>query len=555
MDQQTAERTLEAATTAFNQGRPQDAASLLQTALKQNPRNKTLLQALAEVLRLSGKRREAFAVYNQLIALGDVSADVWNHIGEALVTAREYAQAIGVFRESLAVEDTAGARHNLGQALFKLGEIDEAMEHLEIAARVSGSALSWTALATMVPGAPGVPEEGILTLRREFADWLAASELAGEIQTPAARPLGPDDMIRVGYTSSWFTGANYMKPVWALINNHDRTRFQVNLFSDDPADAELVGYEPAATDRIHATGELDNTQLGQLIAEQEIDVLIDLNAYSTPRRLGLFTAPPAPVTMAWFNMYATSGLPGFHYLIGDEQVVKPDDERHYSETVLRLPMSYLTFITAHRTPPVVDPPSLANGYITFGSLIAQYKMTGHVIETWSEILNGAPSARLFLANRAMDQAENKRWVTERFTANGVAADRIEFSGAAPHYEYLQNYDRMDFALDAFPYNGGTTTMEAIWQGVPMLTFDGDRWASRTSQTLLRRTHLGDFCTDTREEMVQNAIDMANDPGTANMLKEIRHNARSKLVTAPVCDAPALARAMEDLYVEALAKVA
>ena len=550
MEQTAGQDVFAAATKAMQDGDPQTAAGILNAALQLDPENRGLMMGLAQILRAAKQHKAAFAVYNRVLALGDVTAEIWNTIGEALVARREYAQAIGTFRESLSVEDTDEARHNLGQALFKLGEMDEAVKHLKIAARNSGQPVSWTALASVIPGAPSIDQAEILSLRREFAEWLATSPLGGTVQPVQKRYVAPGARWRIGYVSSWFTGANYMKPVWALVNNHDRDRFQIHLFSDDPVDAELVGYQPQADDQIHATADLDNSQLADLIAQQGIDILIDLNAYSTPRRLGLFTAPPAPVTMAWFNMYATSGLPGFHYIVGDAEVAKPEDDVFYSEKILRLPMSYLTFITAHRTPPVVDPPSLSNGFVTFGSLIAQYKMTGDVIAAWCEILNGAPTARLYLANRALDPVENRNWLIERFKAHGIDPDRIDFAGSAPHYEYLRNYDAMDFALDAFPYNGGTTTMEAIWQGVPMLTFDGDRWASRTSQTLLRRTHLGDFVADSREDMIARAIEMANDPNTPAMLKEIRHGARARLENAPVCDAPALAKAMETLLVDA-----
>ena len=346
MDDRRAEDPLEGASAAMADGEPGRAAEILQAALRTAPDNRAWLEALARALRAMGRRKESFAVYNRLIALGDVSAETWNAIGEALVSAREYAQAIGFFRESLSVADNAPARHNLGQALFKMGDLDEAVSHLEPVARATGEAVSWTALATAIPGAPGTSEDGILAIRRDFAAWLAESPLASRATPPRLRTRAPGESIRVGYVSSWFTGANYMKPVWALINNHDRSRFEVHLLSDSPPDAELVGYEPQPGDTLHATGSLDNTGLAGLIAAIGIDVLIDLNAYSTPPRLGLFVTPPAPVTAAWFNMYATSGLPGFHYIIGDDEVAKPGEDDAYSERVLRLPMSYLTFITA-----------------------------------------------------------------------------------------------------------------------------------------------------------------------------------------------------------------
>lgn len=536
---------LELAASLASAGRHDEAAALIERGLQRHPDDRELLEAQAEIHFARGRVKDALTVYNRLITLGNVGAQTWFAIGQALIRVNEFAQAIGAFRQSLALAESGHARHHLGQVLFQLGDIDGALEHLEIAARDSDLLASWLAMATISPGAPSASQDAVLQIRRQFASRLAASDLAAQPRQVIARKRGAGETLKIGYVSSWFASSNYMKPVWALINNHDRSRFEIHLFSDCPAGTKLEGYDARADDKLHLTGDLDNTALADLIAKTGIDVLIDLNGYSTAARLGLFTEPPAPVCAAWFNMYATSGLPGYHYIIGDDEVIHPRDERHFSERACRLSTSYLTFTTPHRTPPVVEPPCLSNGYITFGSLIAQYKMTPQVIRSWAAMLNGAPNSKLFLANRALDSMENRRWLAERFAALGVEGERLQFGGGAPHFQYLQYYDRIDFALDAFPYNGGTTTMEAIWQGVPVLTFDGDRWASRTSQTLLRRTHLGDFVYASSEAMIEAAIRMARDPETPANLQRLRRSMRHELRRAPVCDARSLARAMED----------
>lgn len=536
---------LDMATSLRSDGRHHEARLILERGLQRHPDNRELLEGLAGTVLACGRVKDALIVYNRLIALGDVGAQTWFAIGQALIRVNEFAQAAGAFRQSLAVAESGQARHHLGQVLFQLGDIDGALEHLEIAARESDLLASWLALATISPGAPSASQESVLRIRRQFASRLAASDLAVEPRQVIARRRGAGERLRIGYVSSWFASSNYMKPVWALVNDHDRSRFEIHLFSDSPAGTELEGYDGHADDRLHLTGDFDNTVLANLIAETGIDVLVDLNAFSTPARLGLFTSPPAPVCAAWFNMYATSGLPGYHYIIGDDEVIRPEDERHFSERVCRLSTSYLTFTTPHRTPPVVDPPCLSNGYITFGSLIAQYKMTPQVIRSWAAMLNGAPNSKLLLANRALDSMENRHWLEDRFKTYGVEGERLQFCGGAPHYQYLQNYDRIDIALDAFPYNGGTTTMEAIWQGVPVLTFDGDRWASRTSKTLLCRTHLADYVYGSPEAMIEAAIQLSRDSETPEKLKRLRHAMRHHLERAPVCDARSLARAMED----------
>ena len=338
-----------------------------------------------------------------------------------------------------------------------------------------------------------------------------------------------------------------MKPVWALINRHDRTCFAVHLFSDSPVQASLDGYVAHPEDQVHAIAELGNEQLAELIRDRQIDILVDLNAYSHPDRLALFVRRPAPVTAAWFNMYATSGLPGIDYVIGDPEVVRPEEDASYSEKVIRLPVSYLTFEVAYPVPPVAAPPCLERGHLTFGSLVSQYKITPQVLDAWAEILRRATDACLLLANSALKSVHNREYVTEQFQRRSVARERLTLRGPADHFAFLRHYDDIDLALDSFPYNGGTTTTEAIWQGVPVLTFDGDRWASRTSQSILRHAHLGQFVAKSVQTYVEMAVNWARDTATPGRLKDMRTTMRPNLQSSPVCDADALTREMEAAY--------
>jgi predicted O-linked N-acetylglucosamine transferase (SPINDLY family) len=219
--------------------------------------------------------------------------------------------------------------------------------------------------------------------------------------------------------------------------------------------------------------------------------------------------------------------------------------------VARLPVSYLTFEVTHEAPPVAEPPCLANRFLTFGSLVTQYKVTPAVIDAWSAILRGSPGSRLILSNRTLDSKQNAEWLRQRFAERELDASRLTILPPASHLEFLRYYDQIDLALDPFPYNGGTTTMEAIWQGVPVLSFDGDRWASRTSQTILRRTHLAEFVAPNAEAMIDTAITLATDPATPVRLATLRRAMRDRLSASSACDGAALARAMEALYLRLL----
>ena len=232
----------------------------------------------------------------------------------------------------------------------------------------------------------------------------------------------------------------------------------------------------------HAGAPLTHAEVCERMRRAGIDVLVDLNAYSRPARLPLLAMRPTPVIAAWFNMYGTSAMDGVDYIIGDEIVAPPDEDRHYTETVIRLPLSYLTFVVDYPIPEVQPPPCLENGFLTFGSLASQYKLTPPVLDCWAEILKNT-DARLLLRNAALAQESNRQYVLEQFERRGTDPRRIQLDGPAEHFEFLKTYDRIDIALDTFPYNGGTTTMEALCQGVPVLTFAGDRWVARTSTCL------------------------------------------------------------------------
>lgn len=524
---------------------PLSGLALLEQTARARPDDPATLEALADARFAAGKVLPAFEAWNRRIDLGNVSAAVWVKVATAMERQDEYVQALRCYEQALALEDAPETRHRMGRSLFKLGLVDEAITQHRIAAEASDNLAAWLAVATLVPGAPSATPADILAARQAFAAKLATSPVANRMTcTPAQHHSR--DRLRIGYVSSWFDKANYMRPVWALVNNHDRTMVDVHLFTDGKPGSQMPGYEPHPDDHVHHTGQMDNTALGQHICETGLDVLIDLNAFSTAERLGVFTQAPAPVVLGWFNHFGPSGLSGFHGLVGDAAAVKSGEDSHYTETLHRLPQSYLTFTVGHRAPPVAEPPCLTNGFVTFGSLCVQYKLTPQVLDSWAEILRGAPDSRLLLANRALDSGENRDWLAARFAERGIPARRLTLRGGAPHYDYLQNYDAMDIALDAFPYNGGTTTTEALWQGVPVLTFDGDRWASRTSASLIAQTHLSEFIAPSRAAMVALAIDLGTDPGTPHRLKTLRHGMRPHLERSPVCDAPGLARAMERL---------
>jgi predicted O-linked N-acetylglucosamine transferase (SPINDLY family) len=340
-----------------------------------------------------------------------------------------------------------------------------------------------------------------------------------------------------------------MKPVWGLLDHHDRDRFEVHIFSNGPEPDPQHGYRKDPRDRFDDVNGLSNAQLARLIEERAIDILVDLNSFSFTARLPLFALRPAPVQVAWFALFATSGTTCFDALVGDAHVAPPEEEVFYTEVVVRVPGSYLTFQVPYTVPEVVPPPCRQRRHLTFGCLAPQYKITTEVVETFARIVRESPGTRLVLKNSVIGQSSGREFVRGLFEQFAIPAESLVLDGPDEHFTFLERYNDIDVALDTFPYNGATTTMEAIWQGVPVLTFAGDRWVARTSASLLREAGLSEFVASDREGFIAQAIALAHDPDTPERLDTLRRTMRDRLRAAPICDVAGFTRNMEAIFLQ------
>ena len=320
-------------------------------------------------------------------------------------------------------------------------------------------AIARSAVACIAPGCPGLNHAAVRAVRE---NWVAS--IGNGIRPTRPSRDQATRKLRIGYVSAFFGARNWMKPVWGVINRHDRDRFEVHLLSDGADPSVSSGDVDHPEDRIWRIGGLSNAELARRVREAGLDVLVDLNGYSRQARLGLFLHRPARRQIAWFNSYATSGVPAFDLLVGDAAVVTPDEERHYCERIVRVPGSYLAFEVRYPVPEVAPPPVLRNGWVTFGSFASAHKITDPVVAAWSRILLGAPTARLLLRGRTLEDPSNRVALLARFARCGVVPDRLILLGGAEHFDFLRGYDEVDISLDTFPYNGGTTTTGAVAGG-------------------------------------------------------------------------------------------
>jgi predicted O-linked N-acetylglucosamine transferase (SPINDLY family) len=512
-----------------SQDRVREALPFYERAVDLDPRNAELHREYGDALQTLGQFQLASTAYAKALEIDPGLTRAWYAAGCAENARREYVSACGCFEKALAQSpDWSQAMHNFGQALYRLGQTDRSIDLFQQAARAPAPQLSLSAIASIIPASPSATNQSILEARQAF----------GRTLTPrrALAPRAKNDRLRVGYVSSFFADHNWMKPVWGLISHHDHEQFDIHLFSDGPQLAIQYAYHGRET--FHDISALSNEEAASLIDRTGIDLLIDLNGYSAMRRLPLIALHPAPVVAAWFNMFAASGMDGYDYLIGDETVLPLLEEQFYTEKIVRVEGSYLTFEVNYPVPEVSPAPYLSNGFITFGCLAPLYKINAGVIAAWNRVLEQVRDSRLLLKNAQLGSLNNRIYVQKLF----IDPNRVLLEGPAAHFEYLETYRRIDVALDTFPYNGGTTTSEAIWQGVPVLTFTGDRWVSRTSASILRAAGLEDFVAPDLEGYISQAVSISSKP-----LSDLRSSMRSRLRTSSACNTRAFAGHMERLY--------
>jgi protein O-GlcNAc transferase len=528
-------------------GRKDEAIALLNQATAPLRGDADQLCDFADALQKTEDFAGAIEVYHCAIEVSPQSSRAWYACGCAEIAREEFASAFPCFEKALALRpEWLEARHNLARALYGMGQVTLAFEDFKACAARSeeGSSMARAMLAVIAPGAPHADNQGVLKIRKEWVRDVYAENLPA--QTAPAKQF-TSGKLKIGYVSSFFARDNWMKPVWGLINQHDRREFDIYLFSDGPRSAIRHGYNSSDADHFFDTTRLSNFDLAELIRKSEIQLLVDLNGYSDMNRLPMFMRRPSPVIVGWFNMYATTGMTCFNYLVGDKEVIPSEEERFYTEKIRRVTHSYLTFSVDYPVPPIAELPCTRNHPFTFGCLGSQYKITSEVVEAWSRILAASPASRLLIKNRHLGSRASCEFMENLFSRFGVARERLLLEGPEDHFEFLKAYDKVDLALDTFPYNGGTTTTEAIWQGVPVVTFSGDRWASRTSASILRASGLQEFVADNLEGYISLAGRVANSPDEIARLAGIRTNMRKQLMASKVCDTRGFAQEMEEIY--------
>jgi predicted O-linked N-acetylglucosamine transferase (SPINDLY family) len=292
--------------------------------------------------------------------------------------------------------------------------------------------------------------------------------------------------------------------------------------------------------------DMSHANVVDLIIADKIDILVDLSGHTAHNSLLVFAQKPAPILVTWLGSSNTTGLSAIDYRFTDV-ITDPigETEQFNSETLFRLPNGFHCYGGNETARVNAELPHQNRGHITFGSFNNMSKLTPEVIKVWSKILNAVPQSQLLLKTSLV--TNNLSHYVQLFKQEGISEDRIEYQGHLPsNHEHLELYGAIDIGLDPFPYNGVTTTCEALWMGVPVITLAGDRHAGRVGASILDNVGLTDFIAQDIDGYIQLAVEMAANP---TYLQEIRRGLRKRMLDSPLCDGSSFANDIEKAYQE------
>ena len=557
-------------------GRPMDAAALLGRAVAAKPREASFHRNFAVALKTVGRLAEAEAAWRRAIALEPKHAGAYTSLGDLVRDQGKVDEAIALTRKSVALDpNDPQAHNNLGAALQiqdKLTEA-EACYRRALALRANFPEAHnnlGDILAHQAKLGPAIASyDRALALRPNYAEaasrrlmWLnyssdvSAEQLLAEhrnwdVRNASAGPSpirnhandrDPERRLKIGYVSGHMRSHPVGFFLAKALEAHDRSAVEVFCYSHGAVIDQVTARLRGLADHWRDIAILPDAQGAAVIAQDRIDILVDLAGHTPGNQLTLFALKPAPVQASWLGYPGTTGVSAVDYLIMDAAAVPPGAERWCSEAVARLPLGRFCYAPPDYAPEPAIP--TADRPVTFGSFNHATKIGPEVVALWAEVLKATPGSRLVMKWATLGDPTARQHFVDAFAAAGIAPERLELRGHTPHVEMLAEYADIDIALDPFPFCGGLTSCEAMWMGVPVVTLPGERIASRQTLGFLQAVGLDDLAADSKGDYVRIAAALAADPARR---AELRTALRPRMAASPLCDAALFTPTLEAAY--------
>lgn len=559
------------------EGQIAEAEALLRQILAVEPAHPDSLQMLGVVLHRLGRGDEGLGLIRRAIALRPDAHAYQGNLGAVLIRLGRYDQAVEALQAALALAPNSPTTlSNLGTALSRAGRIDEAIAALRRAIELKPDlAYAISNLAGMIWQSGEISEaiqwyDRALALRPDakvasnrlfvlhFHPEMSPALLLEEHRRwdeQYARPLSrgagphanvadPQRRLRVGYVSPHLRAHAVGQWMLPLLAHHDRAAFEIFCYSDVADEDVLTRRLRGRADVWRATAALWDEALAAQVRHDRIDILVDLTMHMEGSRLLAFARKPAPVQVTYLAYPGTTGLGAMDYRLTDPHLDPAGmDKSCYSEKLVRLPRTWCCYQPSVDCPEPGPLPARSAGRITFGCLNNYGKLTRAALECWGRLLDLAPDSQLLV--HAPDGGPRER-VRRLLAGQEIDAARIRFVGPLPLEAYFAQYQQIDVALDPFPYTGGTTSCDALWMGVPVVTLAGATAASRGSLTLLMNLGLEELVAGTPEQYLRIVSALARD---LDRLASLRATLRSRMLASPLMDGGRFAQDVESAYRE------
>jgi len=522
------------------QGKLEEAIGAYKKTLVINPNHAKAYSNMGIVLQKQGKLEEAIEAYKKTLAIDSNNSDAYYNMGNVLKEQVKLEEAIGAYKKAQAINPNhARAFNNMAHALKDLGCLTECLASYREAIRLRPDFfMAHSNMLLSLNYQESISSDEVLAQAKEYGAMVSAMNIpkfTSWITEPNSFKL------RIGFVSGDLRNHPVGYFVEGLLKNFDRTNYELVSFpTSDIADQLTERVKPYFYEWIPIYGKSD-LEAATLIYEQGIQVLIDLSGHTAGNRTPIFAYKPAPVQISWLGYFATTGLPEMDYILGDPFVSPMSEAHHFCESIWQLPETYLCFTPPNEDISVGPLPALANQFITFGCFNSLNKLGESVVELWCNILLSIPDSKLFLKAKQLADPIALSKVIDQFDSHGISKSRLIIERASPREQLLASYNKVDIALDPFPYPGGTTTAEALWMGVPVLTLKGDRFLSHVGESIAHNVGHSDWIAADHEEYVNKAKMFASE---ISQLTKMRQGLRDKVLQSPLFDAERFAKNFE-----------
>ena len=388
---------------------------------------------------------------------------------------------------------------------------------------------------------PSVTEQDLYNESAKYSRlFLQATEKYADLFTE----LTLNKKLNIGYICHFFHNSVSQSMLTPFLQAHNRDRVTVYCYSDAHPD-EVPDAIKSVADVWRDTKELDDLTLASIIRDDKIDVLLELNGHCVVNRYGVMLKKPAPIQVNYYNLSATSGISTIDYILVSNNANLNNIKDCYTESIYPINRIAAAVQFSDIFPPCAPPPCLKNNYITFGSFGAAHKVNTSVIKLWCKVLKQIPNSRFYMKAGVLTNTTNFEAYLNLFEAEGINLGRVKLEGFSDHRTMLEYYSKMDIALDTFPGQGGTTTLEALWQGVPVLSlFYGERYSTQSGKMILSSIGHPELIACSEDEFLQKACALAANP---EQILAYRKQLRDDFKHSPLADPTGFAASLEDAY--------